>query len=261
MVSSRLTGKQKAVFVLKEMEDCDTKEIARILACGESTVRNHLFNARRILRRELAGSVRGSSGGGARERRCDRVRDRVEDYLEDALPAAEEVRDFRATSGPATSAGIVSSRRNRRSSSRASPGTRCPREDVARVLAGVRTGIALREAERRVDRSRSGARRRRFAIASAAAVAAMTLLLPGTARRPERSALTAVSRRSSRAPRASRPRPAARAGRSPRTPRSTTGTPAPASKSRGWSGSWTVRSTSRGSSPQSAPGAPPRTEG
>jgi RNA polymerase sigma-70 factor (ECF subfamily) len=54
MVSSRLTGKQKAVFVLKEMEDCDTREIARILACGESTVRNHLFNARRILRRELA---------------------------------------------------------------------------------------------------------------------------------------------------------------------------------------------------------------
>ena len=45
---------KKAVFVLKEMEDCDTKEIARILSCGESTVRNHLFNARRILRRELA---------------------------------------------------------------------------------------------------------------------------------------------------------------------------------------------------------------
>jgi RNA polymerase sigma-70 factor (ECF subfamily) len=54
MVASRLTGKQKAVFVLKEMEDCDTKEIARILNCGESTVRNHLFNARRILRREIA---------------------------------------------------------------------------------------------------------------------------------------------------------------------------------------------------------------
>ena len=30
-VSGRLTGKQKAVFVLKEMEDCDTKEIAAIL--------------------------------------------------------------------------------------------------------------------------------------------------------------------------------------------------------------------------------------
>ena len=53
-VSGRLTGKQKAVFVLKEMEDCDTKEIARILQCGESTVRNHLFTARRVLRRELA---------------------------------------------------------------------------------------------------------------------------------------------------------------------------------------------------------------
>lgn len=54
MVAGRLTGKQKAVFVLKEMEDRDTKEIASILNCGESTVRNHLFNARRILRREIA---------------------------------------------------------------------------------------------------------------------------------------------------------------------------------------------------------------
>jgi RNA polymerase sigma-70 factor (ECF subfamily) len=53
-VAARLTGKQKAVFVLKEMEDRDTKEIASILNCGESTVRNHLFNARRILRREIA---------------------------------------------------------------------------------------------------------------------------------------------------------------------------------------------------------------
>ena len=53
-LSARLTGKQKAVFVLKEMEDCETREIAKMLNCGESTVRNHLFNARRILRRELA---------------------------------------------------------------------------------------------------------------------------------------------------------------------------------------------------------------
>ena len=35
------------------MEDCETKEIAEILGCGESTVRNHLFNARKILRREI----------------------------------------------------------------------------------------------------------------------------------------------------------------------------------------------------------------
>ena len=52
-VSGSLSAKQKAVFVLKEMEDCETREIADILGCGESTVRNHLFNARRILRREI----------------------------------------------------------------------------------------------------------------------------------------------------------------------------------------------------------------
>jgi RNA polymerase sigma-70 factor (ECF subfamily) len=52
-VSGKLTGKQRAVFVLREMEDCDTGRIAEILGCGESTVRNHLFNARRILRREI----------------------------------------------------------------------------------------------------------------------------------------------------------------------------------------------------------------
>jgi len=54
--SEAMTGKQKAAFVLREMEDRDTKEIAEILGCGESTVRNHLFNARRILRRELGRS-------------------------------------------------------------------------------------------------------------------------------------------------------------------------------------------------------------
>jgi RNA polymerase sigma-70 factor (ECF subfamily) len=52
-VSCRLSEKQKAVFVLREMQDCETREIAEILGCGESTVRNHLFNARRILRKEM----------------------------------------------------------------------------------------------------------------------------------------------------------------------------------------------------------------
>jgi RNA polymerase sigma-70 factor (ECF subfamily) len=52
-VSGRLSGKQKAAFVLRELEDLETAEIAQILDCGESTVRNHLFNARRILRREV----------------------------------------------------------------------------------------------------------------------------------------------------------------------------------------------------------------
>lgn len=124
--------------------------------------------------------------------RCDRVRDRVEDYLEDALPA-DEVRDFRAHLQSCDECrDRVVSRDPSLLFTRVSR-DEMSAEDVARVLAGVRTGIALREAERKVDRSRSGARRRRFAIASAAAVAAMTLLLPGTARFPERSAATAVT--------------------------------------------------------------------
>ncbi len=52
-VSSSLSPKQKEVFVLKEMEDLTSPEIAEILECSESTVRNHLFNARKVLRREL----------------------------------------------------------------------------------------------------------------------------------------------------------------------------------------------------------------
>lgn len=52
-VSSALSPKQKEVFVMKEMDDLTSPEIAEILECSESTVRNHLFNARKILRREL----------------------------------------------------------------------------------------------------------------------------------------------------------------------------------------------------------------
>lgn len=52
-VSGVLSERQRAVFVLKEIEDLDNSEIAKILECGESTVRNHLFNARRLLREEV----------------------------------------------------------------------------------------------------------------------------------------------------------------------------------------------------------------
>ena len=52
-VSDGLSEKQKAAFVLKEMEDLDSKEIAVILGCGESTVRNHLFNARKLMQQQL----------------------------------------------------------------------------------------------------------------------------------------------------------------------------------------------------------------
>jgi anti-sigma factor RsiW len=123
---------------------------------------------------------------------CDAVRKLLSDYLEDALPAAE-VRDFR---GHLSSCDVC--RDEVVSHEPSLLFTRVTRdevsaEDVARVLSGVRTGIALQEAQRKLDLARSSRRRRRAALASAAAVAAMTLLLPGTARRSERTALNAVS--------------------------------------------------------------------
>jgi RNA polymerase sigma-70 factor (ECF subfamily) len=48
-----LSEKQKLVFVLREFEERENAEIAEILICRESTVRNHLFQARRLLRDEI----------------------------------------------------------------------------------------------------------------------------------------------------------------------------------------------------------------
>jgi RNA polymerase sigma-70 factor (ECF subfamily) len=52
-LSAVLSRKQRLVFVLRELEGLSSSEVAEIVGCRESTVRNHLFNARRILRREL----------------------------------------------------------------------------------------------------------------------------------------------------------------------------------------------------------------
>ena len=63
-VSGRLTGKQKAAFVLREMEDLETHEIAAVLNCGESTVRNHLFNvAQAVQRAVLPGGIDNAARG------------------------------------------------------------------------------------------------------------------------------------------------------------------------------------------------------
>lgn len=48
-----LSDRQRLVFVLRAIEGLDTKEVAAIVGCRVSTVRNHLFVARRKLRREL----------------------------------------------------------------------------------------------------------------------------------------------------------------------------------------------------------------
>jgi RNA polymerase sigma-70 factor (ECF subfamily) len=52
-VSSVLSPKQKTIFVMREMEDLQSSEIARIIGCRESTVRNHLFNARKLMQEQL----------------------------------------------------------------------------------------------------------------------------------------------------------------------------------------------------------------
>jgi RNA polymerase sigma-70 factor, ECF subfamily len=52
-LAARLAPKQRAVFVLKEIEGLDTDEVARVLEISESTVRNHLHQARRILREAI----------------------------------------------------------------------------------------------------------------------------------------------------------------------------------------------------------------
>ena len=52
-LAARLSPKQRAAFVLREIEGLETAEVARILDVTESTVRNHVLQARRTLRAGL----------------------------------------------------------------------------------------------------------------------------------------------------------------------------------------------------------------
>ncbi len=52
-ITSALTERQRIAFVLGQIEGMSSREVAKVLDCRESTVRNHLFAARKILRREL----------------------------------------------------------------------------------------------------------------------------------------------------------------------------------------------------------------
>ena len=62
-LAGRLAPRQRATFVLKEIEGLETAEIARTLGVTESTVRNHLLQARRILRDGLRKDYPGLAGG------------------------------------------------------------------------------------------------------------------------------------------------------------------------------------------------------
>ncbi|HEX2833496.1 MAG TPA: RNA polymerase sigma factor [Thermoanaerobaculia bacterium] len=53
-IANVLSPKQKTIFVMNQMEDLPSAEIAKILGCRESTVRNHLFNARKLMQAQLA---------------------------------------------------------------------------------------------------------------------------------------------------------------------------------------------------------------
>lgn len=53
LLSESLGRKQKAAFVLREIEGLPTSQVAEILETTESTVRNHILHARRTLREGL----------------------------------------------------------------------------------------------------------------------------------------------------------------------------------------------------------------
>jgi RNA polymerase sigma-70 factor (ECF subfamily) len=52
-LAAELPARQRAVFALREIEGLDTDEVARLCGVRASTVRNHLFQARRALQRAL----------------------------------------------------------------------------------------------------------------------------------------------------------------------------------------------------------------
>jgi RNA polymerase sigma-70 factor, ECF subfamily len=62
-LSTGLSEKQRMVFLLRELEGLSSPEVAEIIGCRESTVRNHLFNARKYLRKELLRRYPEYAGG------------------------------------------------------------------------------------------------------------------------------------------------------------------------------------------------------
>ena len=68
MLAAGLAPKQRMVFVLKEIEGMGTAEVARIMNVAESTVRNHLLQARRVLRAGLERDYPGLVPKAARRR-------------------------------------------------------------------------------------------------------------------------------------------------------------------------------------------------
>jgi RNA polymerase sigma-70 factor, ECF subfamily len=49
----RLTPRERAALVLRDVEDMPAEEVARVMNCGKATVRSHIANARNKFRRYL----------------------------------------------------------------------------------------------------------------------------------------------------------------------------------------------------------------
>jgi RNA polymerase sigma-70 factor (ECF subfamily) len=62
-LAAGLSERQRLVFLLRELQGLSSPEVAEALRCRESTVRNHLFNARKVLRRELLRRYPEYAGG------------------------------------------------------------------------------------------------------------------------------------------------------------------------------------------------------
>jgi RNA polymerase sigma-70 factor, ECF subfamily len=78
-LAAGLSEKQRMVFLLRELEGLSSPEVAEILECRESTVRNHLFNARKYLRRELLRRYPEYAGGFGLD--ADNAADNAEEAL------------------------------------------------------------------------------------------------------------------------------------------------------------------------------------
>ncbi len=48
-----LSPQQRSAFVLREVEGHETAEVAQMLGCSATTVRNHIFQARKVLRKKI----------------------------------------------------------------------------------------------------------------------------------------------------------------------------------------------------------------
>ena len=66
-LTALLTEKQREAFLLREVEGMPTAEVAAVLRTTESTVRNHVFQARKLLREELGRRYPEYARAGSRE--------------------------------------------------------------------------------------------------------------------------------------------------------------------------------------------------